>query len=56
MRRLFIYCSNNDAHNKIGIWCYVYVIERRLTVDFRTRALLVLDFLCLAPAEAYRDK
>lgn len=35
---------------KAGI-SYV-LIERRLTVDFRTRALLVLGFLCLAPLEA----
>lgn len=40
---------------KAGISWYV-LIEHRLTVDFRTRVLLVLDFLCLAPVEANRDK
>lgn len=35
---------------KAGI-SYV-LIELRLIVDFRTRALLLLDFLCLAPVEA----
>ncbi len=48
MKQAF-HCGNNDAHTGMS-WCVL--IKHRLTVDFRTRALLVLDVLCLDPVES----